>query len=183
MRRHSSGVAAVLLSLAAIVSCGESDKAAQLRLAAEGKQRADKIEQELKQSEKETQLRLAAEEKQRVDKIEQELKQTVTRKLIDPMSAQFRDLRVLKRPKTGDPVLCGEVNAKNRMGGYVGFRPFVAAKDDALICSLVPEQRSTDAIFRAAECNRRLREVGCIPGGPWTDEESIDFQMRHITGR
>jgi len=41
--------------------------------------------------------------------------------LIDPESAQFRDTARC----TGDPKIWrGDVNAKNRMGAYVGFEPF-----------------------------------------------------------
>ena len=43
--------------------------------------------------------------------------------LIDPESATFRHERVSAR----DPeVWCGEVNARNRMGGMVGYTRFVA---------------------------------------------------------
>ncbi len=40
--------------------------------------------------------------------------------LIDPGSAQFRNVQ-----GRGDAAVCGEVNSKNRFGGYVGFRRFV----------------------------------------------------------
>lgn len=43
--------------------------------------------------------------------------------LSDPESAEFRGLRVVVREQI-EFVLCGEINAKNRMGGYVGYRPF-----------------------------------------------------------
>lgn len=48
--------------------------------------------------------------------------------LIDPSSAQFRSLRL---GPTG--TVCGEINGKNRLGGYVGFRRFVVTQDDAPI--------------------------------------------------
>jgi len=40
--------------------------------------------------------------------------------LADPNSAEFRNLSI--REVTG--AVCGEVNAKNRMGGFVGFTRF-----------------------------------------------------------
>ena len=49
--------------------------------------------------------------------------------LNDPESAQFRNLEL-----AGDAV-CGEVNAKNGFGGYVGFQPFYALGSDVLIHS------------------------------------------------
>lgn len=42
--------------------------------------------------------------------------------LKDPSSAQFRNEQLAR---TG--VLCGEVNAKNSMGGYVGFKRYIVA--------------------------------------------------------
>lgn len=43
-------------------------------------------------------------------------------RLFDPASAEFRNVRTGSRID----VWCGEVNSKNRMGGYVGWRAFVA---------------------------------------------------------
>lgn len=48
------------------------------------------------------------------------LQDTVPRDFFDPGSAQFRDLVLTD----GGGVVCGFVNAKNKFGGYVGFRPF-----------------------------------------------------------
>lgn len=48
------------------------------------------------------------------------LKSRVLERLTDPASAQFRKLKLLKDNKG----LCGEINAKNKLGGYVGFSAF-----------------------------------------------------------
>lgn len=53
-------------------------------------------------------------------------------RLKDPDSAQFRNLVVRKIFKDNGTVLynvCGEINAKNSFGGYVGFRPFYFSGD------------------------------------------------------
>ena len=50
-------------------------------------------------------------------------KRQVQRQLKDPGSAQFQDLVEYK-----DGTVCGQVNAKNAMGGYVGFEQFVVPK-------------------------------------------------------
>jgi hypothetical protein len=51
-------------------------------------------------------------------------KQAVLKKLRDPESARFRNVRnVGDRGAAGEGV-CGEVNAKNTNGGYVGFQHF-----------------------------------------------------------
>lgn len=81
------------------------------------------------------------EEKQKVAQIEAEklqqeadkrkieaLKKVIGATLKDPDSSQFRGL-FLNPSKTA---LCGEVNAKNSYGGYVGFRPFVATANEAI---------------------------------------------------
>lgn len=54
-----------------------------------------------------------------------ELRKPVLALMNDPDSAQFRGER-LRGWTVADGLLCGEVNAKNRMGGYVGYRPFSA---------------------------------------------------------
>ena len=43
--------------------------------------------------------------------------------LFDPASATFEGLRVVKHDQ--DRIVCGLVNAKNRLGGYVARRPFL----------------------------------------------------------
>ncbi len=47
--------------------------------------------------------------------------------LFDPASAQFKDLKTVNGV-VGLRV-CGRVNAKNRFGGYIGFRPFYYDED------------------------------------------------------
>lgn len=69
------------------------------------------------------------------EKIIQRAQEEVRLNLKDPDSAQFRNV-VLKEDTTKpedidedigvQPKVCGEVNAKNSMGGYVGFKPFYA---------------------------------------------------------
>lgn len=51
----------------------------------------------------------------------------VKSKLNDPDSAVFRNH--LKAKRGGEGVWCGEVNARNRMGGMVGFTRYVIAME------------------------------------------------------
>lgn len=46
--------------------------------------------------------------------------------LKDPESAHFKNIVVFKRSHNGKTFynVCGEINAKNSYGGYVGYRPF-----------------------------------------------------------
>jgi hypothetical protein len=58
------------------------------------------------------------------------LQVAIVEKLKDPDSAKFRNIRLVdgRDAKTpGEGIYCGEVNAKNEFGGYVGFMPFIAA--------------------------------------------------------
>jgi hypothetical protein len=55
-------------------------------------------------------------------------KTTVKKYLKDPDSARFGELRVVK-VKNGREVVCGEVNAKNSLGGYAGNTGFIYDPD------------------------------------------------------
>ena len=57
---------------------------------------------------------------------QESLKQT----LKDPSSAQFRNVRL--EVYGSRQVICGEINAKNSYGGYVGFKRFVASPYQSL---------------------------------------------------
>lgn len=48
-------------------------------------------------------------------------RESLRAQLRDPGSAEFRNERITKAG-----ALCGEVNAKNGMGGYVGFKKYVS---------------------------------------------------------
>jgi hypothetical protein len=47
----------------------------------------------------------------------------IKRHLVDPGSAEFKIEKVVYSSISG--TVCGEVNSKNRAGGYVGFRRFI----------------------------------------------------------
>ncbi|OCC01756.1 hypothetical protein BA190_27735 [Labrys sp. WJW] len=61
------------------------------------------------------------------------------RALKDPYSAQLK-LLSLHRSKDDVDSYCGAVNAKNEMGGYVGFRLFVAIDKQRLLISPRPNE-------------------------------------------
>lgn len=48
--------------------------------------------------------------------------------LVDARSARFQGLRQVRTAK-GEDIICGMVNAKNRVGAYAGYVEFVAASD------------------------------------------------------
>ena len=57
-------------------------------------------------------------------------KAKITANFKDPSSAQFRNLYLSGK---GLPTLCGEVNAKNSYGAYVGFRGFIYSETSMLL--------------------------------------------------
>ena len=70
------------------------------------------------------------------------------RDLADPEAAQFRSVEAL-----GKHCFTGELNAKNRMGAYTGYRPFIVdmRKGEVAIVPDPPinEPRDDDAIAQA----------------------------------
>ena len=46
--------------------------------------------------------------------------------LVDPESARYRDVYLVSMPGTEGVLFCGSVNAKNGLGGYTGYRRFIA---------------------------------------------------------
>lgn len=64
----------------------------------------------------------------------------VQSKLSDPESARFRNVR-LEQYLT-HLIVCGEVNAKNAYGGYVGFRSFMASPRSAAIYQYEDDDRT-----------------------------------------
>ncbi|SEQ30162.1 hypothetical protein SAMN04488092_105203 [Thalassovita taeanensis] len=59
--------------------------------------------------------------------LEETLRNQFLEYLIDPYSADFRRVRYGSNGDQSIIFACGLVNAKNRMGAYVGFTPFFAA--------------------------------------------------------
>lgn len=58
-------------------------------------------------------------------------KNALLRVLKDPGSAQFQD--VIGSDVQGDFSVCGQVNAKNSMGGYNGFKRFCWTEKNGLL--------------------------------------------------
>lgn len=68
-------------------------------------------------------------------------KEMVRSELKDPDSAKFRNLTAYTNKKEGKWMVCGEVNAKNAMGGYHGYMLFIASEGGAAI------DNSHDVVF------------------------------------
>ncbi|MEO3480667.1 hypothetical protein AAFO90_23800 [Phaeobacter sp. CAU 1743] len=51
-------------------------------------------------------------------------KTLVAERMRDPEATRFKQNFQAYRTKQGDYIVCGTLNAKNAMGGYVGYKPF-----------------------------------------------------------
>ena len=50
--------------------------------------------------------------------------QLVSGQMRDPEATRFKNEYSAYKTKQGDYIVCGTLNAKNAMGGYVGYKPF-----------------------------------------------------------
>ena len=62
-----------------------------------------------------------------------DLKQQVAYMAVDPDSVRFRNLRILSDWSPQGSMLCGEMNARNRAGGYEGHQKFVVMADGFML--------------------------------------------------
>ena len=104
--------------------------------------------------------------------------------LYDPSSAQFRSLQ---RGKGG--AICGKVNAKNRMGAYVGFKDFVVSADQKTVhvstsnnrLSSLPTDDFADAFLEAcatkAEQEAHARATTPTYNYPTPDIDTTDLRV------
>lgn len=83
------------------------------------------------------------------------LRQSMESKLKDPDSAKYRKIKV---GGDEDSTICGEVNAKNSFGGYVGYVSFVgfrARLDDGTTVVEVLELDTAESSLARTMCARR----------------------------
>lgn len=82
--------------------------------------------------------------------VEREAQDAVAAKLTDPNAAEFRDVHTGADGQT----VCGEVNAKNALGGYVGFERFIRNKKASyLSLEATTETPSVFEINWKADCS------------------------------
>ena len=74
-----------------------------------------------------------------------EAQKAVRYRLNDPDAGQFRNDRVIGR------MVCGEVNAKNRLGAYTGFRPYAYIVKTREVRVLLDPDGSNEAALAALD--------------------------------
>ena len=86
--------------------------------------------------------------------------------LADPDNARFRNVEIVPHKLIPDYfTLCGQVNARNSLGGYTGFQPFMAHVQDGHIVGtpIIAEDYQT-LRFIADLCDpRRSRQAVTTP--------------------
>lgn len=85
-------------------------------------------------------------------------KQTIVKDFKDPEGARFRDIGIYKSTTgKGGVSVCGEVNAKNSYGAYVGYRSFFVSGDMAYIND--EENAGMYGVLGPALCHERVASV------------------------
>lgn len=108
-----------------------------------------------------------------------EKRAAILRALRDSSSAQFRDERFSE--KTG--YICGQINAKNGMGGYTGFKRYASSaldfilEDSGLLASQNTKEKTTQEIIEQLD-----REINFMKanGRKATAEELlyVEFEVK-----
>lgn len=83
-------------------------------------------------------------------------KAVVTKDFKDPEGARYRNLGVY-RDTQGMQTLCGEVNAKNSYGAYVGYRSFYVLETNVTF-----REDGDDSLFdalRPAYCKKKIADA------------------------
>lgn len=91
----------------------------------------------------------------------------LTSALIDPASAQFANLRIAN--VDGRDILCGDVNGRNRFGGYVGFTAFTVV-------------RNADGDIKAALSTKPVSHQQAQPCMPLTDPDAMKDPAAAVGG-
>ncbi len=65
------------------------------------------------------------------------LEKEVAAKMFDPSSVEFREISITKSKPIA---LCGEINAKNQFGGYVGYKRFYYVSGSLSISPEAPDE-------------------------------------------
>ena len=82
----------------------------------------------------------------------QDAKKTIADSLKDPDSVKFRNVK--KSDRTG--AVCGEFNAKNSFGAYVGFSPFGVTADGTVMDA--PDTEGLNAAYAAESIRHFLAQ-------------------------
>ncbi len=100
--------------------------------------------------------------------LERIARDVMTDQLLDAPSARFQKLRALvdRTHKGQTKIICGEVNAKNAMGAYVGFRRFVVLPKERMAEIDQRADRSSSDAVKIAQSGFDYAYPTCETGTP-----------------
>lgn len=86
-------------------------------------------------------------------------KKAVADQMRDPDSVKFRDVALYRQLESKELALCGEFNAKNGYGAYVGYRRFYVSESGG--AKLEPDDGDNDlfGVLRLSYCHAKVRAV------------------------
>lgn len=129
------------LSLLAVMAAGCGESEVERAAKAEAVQAKAEVEE-------------ARAEAARIREIQEPLFEQVKAQMFDAESARFQGVHL----NEDESVICGEVNGKNRYGGYVGFRGFIANSNGEVFFD------DPDDFLIAKAFSIRALENKCVPG-------------------
>lgn len=93
--------------------------------------------------------------------LDKQARSALQRALYDGDSAKFMGLQSIEaKPPHKGKLICGDVNAKNKMGAYIGFQNFYAYPGEGLVGIDTGEESGAEQ--RAFNAGRReARAAGC----------------------
>lgn len=87
------------------------------------------------------------------------LKAMAAERLRDPEATRFKSEYAMYKTDKGDIILCGTLNGKNAMGGYVGYKPFyMRTRGDSIESFKLPSEND-DYNFELNEVVNTCREA------------------------
>lgn len=99
----------------------------------------------------------AAAQKSSSAKFVNDAKKVVADAFRDPDSVRFRDMGIYQKYNSELKYICGEVNAKNGYGAYVGYKSFYATARDATV--IMDEENRLDWIYYRENCHKKLTTI------------------------
>ena len=97
----------------------------------------------------------------------------VKSQLSDPMSAQFQEVEYFIDDK--NTLGCGLVNAKNKLGGYVGFTPFMYWQETMRYSTA--SDYAPRAILECCKATKTALEQGVLPANDASVKDACMSKM------
>ena len=88
-----------------------------------------------------------------------EAKRLAADKMRDPEAARFKSEYTAYRSSAGDTIVCGTMNGKNAMGGYVGYKPFWIRVRNGNVMSFRVPSEGDDSGFEAQAITKNCADA------------------------